>query len=367
MSKNKPDNIDKQSSDVNKTGKDIGQSLSLTQDSEKEMNDIVRNIDMEAIMESYARSNANKKEPKKATVTPDKQTNELKQKTSLGNNDEKLSCSSSDWGSFPEEAIPDVLPGDKEYRASIDSSKTDTKKREHTNKNNNIQHIPKKVAKEYLLPKNNKTHQNHQYTQKGEIRVEHNHQMHCSEVEQGLVEEIDTKQKHSVKTNRENNAEHNNTNKHYGNKEASEHTSKVFPGQLPTIRNRKYDESLKGDNLNCNVEIIKLEESYQTSTIRYVQVPSKLVEMTKDVLFAKKCFFEASCTRMHFVAKLESMRRNKLSYNPYCDAYRKLQNEEAYLPRYDGVVTKNSSSLNKIMNEYRVMLQKWIEIKQLGL
>ena len=136
-----------------------------------------------------------------------------------------------------------------------------------------------------------------------------------------------------------------------------------FEGKLQTIRNLKYDPHLKGHNLSLNVDILNQEEIYFRCHQYKSKTPKELINMRNDVEFAKKCFYESTKNRLSQIAKVESMKKNKRSQNPYCSEYVKLKNEEEVIHGYDGLIAKNSQGLNRILDEYLHSLKKWTMVK----
>ena len=135
----------------------------------------------------------------------------------------------------------------------------------------------------------------------------------------------------------------------------------VINETLRSIRNAKYNSVLKGENAYLNNLILSMEKSFFVKGRVVGRIPMGVKSLNQRVLFEKGIYYECHKNRENFLKKIDSMRNNKKSKNPYNKEYRILQGEEALIPDYDDIVVRNCSDLNHTLSRYSKTLKEWMD------
>ena len=137
---------------------------------------------------------------------------------------------------------------------------------------------------------------------------------------------------------------------------------RIITETLLTIRNTNHDYILEGDNSYLNKLILSLEIRYFRKGKVVNCIPIEIKELNRKVSKDKKIYYESYKNRETFIQKVNMLKKNKKSQNPYCKEYSILQNDESRIPLYDEVIEKNCSDLNRTLYKYYTMLREWMNI-----
>ena len=135
----------------------------------------------------------------------------------------------------------------------------------------------------------------------------------------------------------------------------------VITETLRSVQKLPDDNFLQGDNLYLHKLIISLEKSFFGNKRVISSIPTTLKELNRKVLVEKKIFSESYKSRHNFMLKINVLRQDIKSKNPYKKEYAKLQREEALIPDYDDIVARNSRDLNKTLYQYYKTLKEWMD------
>lgn len=130
---------------------------------------------------------------------------------------------------------------------------------------------------------------------------------------------------------------------------------------LLSIRSFQHDYILKGENLYLNNKILSLEKSFFVTGRTLRDIPQHIKELNRKVSFEKRVYFDCYKNYEKFMQKINTLKMNKKSKNPYLREYSVLQREEAYVPGYVDLVQRNCSDLNRTLGEYYKHLKEWTD------
>ena len=130
---------------------------------------------------------------------------------------------------------------------------------------------------------------------------------------------------------------------------------------LLSVRSIKHDNTLKGENSYLNNKIISLENRFFVKGRIVTDIPQLLKDLNRKVSFEKRVYYESVSNYEQFMQKINGLRKNKKSKNPYLHEYSVLQREEAYIPNYVDLVKRNCSDLNNTLALYHKTFKDWTD------